>query len=276
MDLTIPNCIVPEESPPSFRFYIIFHKFLSKKAYEKLNPYYIEKYCRFIGVNASIEKHVDPSFYPYLFEETQLPNYDPFLQHNKFCESSVFFHTYRNAQLLLDPYGFVGFLHYDMILENKFFETIEYVINTLPNPEKKLFFYFAENSARHLLQVIDSEGWTIIVDIYNKMFSTQHTLEELLHANIPLYHTYLVPKQIFKKMMMFAEKTSSRIFEMVNFNTHHLPYLLERSHGIFLTLQTMDGHLDTWIRLPGLEHNETLKDPWQEIENAKYTSTITP
>jgi hypothetical protein len=276
MEFTIPNCIIPEQSPPPFRFYIIFHKFLTPIAYEKLSPHYLQKYCRFIGVNASIEKHVEPSFYPLLFEEQQLPNYNPFLQHNKFCESSVFIHTYRNAQLLLDPYEFVGFLQYDMVLEDKMFETIENTLKDLPNPEKKFFFHFAENSARHLLQVIDNEGWTVVIDMYNKFFSTNHTLEEVLNANIPLYHTYLIPKQIFRKMMGFAEMVIPHLFGMLGFDTHHMPYHLERLHGIFLALQTMDGHIDMWIRLPGLEHRNDLKDPWQEIENAKRKAAITP
>ena len=276
MEVMIPQCIAPGGAPAPFRFYIIFHKFLAKEAYEKLNPHYIQKYCRFIGVNRSIEKRVDDFFIPFIFEETQLPTYDPFLQFNKFCESSVFFHTVKNAPLLLNPFEFVGFLHYDMVLENEFFETIEYVLDTLPNPERKLFYYFAENSARHLLQGIDAGGWTILVELYNKMFLTTHTLDKVLNVNIPLYHTYLVPKQVFKRMMAFAEKGIPRIFEMLNFDTHHLPYHIERLHGIFLTLQTADGHLDMWIRLPGLEHKEGLKDPWQEIENAKHAATITP
>ena len=276
MKMAIPQCIVPEASPPSFRFYIIFHKFLTKVAYEKLNPAYLNKYCRFIGVNGSIVKHVDPSFSPLLFEETQLPNYDPFLQHNKFCESSVFIHTILNQQLLLEPYGFVGFLQYDMVLEDEMFKEIEYTLQTLPNPEKKLFFHYAENSARHLLQGLSEEGWRHIINLYNSLFSTHHTLEEVLASNIPLYHTYLIPKEIFKKMMFFANKSIPRIFEMLGFDTRHLPYHIERSHGIFLVFQTMEGHLDMWIRLPGIEHRDDLKDPWQEIENAKHASTATP
>ena len=268
-------CIIPTETPPPFRFYIIFHKFLTKVAYEKLDPEYLNKYCRFVAVNRTIEKHVDPSFFPLLFEEASLPNYNPFLQHNKFCESSVFIHTNTNAELLLNPYGFVGFLQYDMVLQDEMFKGIEYTLATVENPEKKLFVHFTENSARHLIQGIGEEGWKHIIELYNKIFSTHHTLDEVLQSNIPLYHAYLVPKVIFKKMMMFADKSIPRIFEMLGSNTHHLPYHIERSHGIFLILQTLDKHIDTWYHLPGIEHRDDLKDPWQEIENAKHNSTCT-
>ena len=108
------------------------------------------------------------------------------------------------------------------------------------------------------------------------MFSTDHVLAEILNSDITLLHTYLLPKEIFRKMMMFAEKSIPRIFELLQFNTHHLPYHIERSHGIFLTLQTLDGHIDTWIRLPGIDHRSDLKDQWQEIENAKFEKTHTP
>ena len=77
-------------------------------------------------------------------------------------------------------------------------------------------------------------------------------------------------------MMGFAEMVIPHLFGMLGFDTRHMPYHLERLHGIFLTLQTMDGHIDTWIRLPGLEHRDTLKDPWQEIEKAKRKAAITP
>jgi hypothetical protein len=272
--MQVPVCIIPEDNPPPFRFYIIFHKFLTPVAYENLDKAYLQKYCRFVGVNGAIKKRVDPSFYPLLFEETQLPVFDPFLQHNRFCESSVFIHTMLNAQLLLEPYGFVGFLQYDMVLQDEMFKEIEYTLQNIEYPEKKLFVLYAENSMRHLDQGICYEGWWIIVHMYNDMFKTAHTLDEVLNTNIPLYHTYLVPKAVFKKMMMFAHKAIPRIFEMLGFETRHLPYHIERCHGIFLAFQTLEKHLDMWIRLPGIEHRDDLKDPWQEIDNAKYESTV--
>lgn len=252
-----------------FRFYIIFHKFITKVAYEELNPFYLQKYCRFFAVNGAIQKYVDRDIYDLVIEEQKLPNYNPFFQHNKFCETSVFFHIIMNPDLLLNPYGFVGFLQYDMTLKNETFQKIEYTLETLENPDKKLFVFFYENSERHLNQGIMLEGWAQIIEIYNKMFSTTHTIDEVLKLNIPLYHTYLVPKVIFKKMMMFAEKAIIRIFEILRYDTHHLPYHIERSHGIFLALQTMDAHIDRWIVLSGIEHRNDLKDPWQEIEHAK-------
>jgi hypothetical protein len=264
----------------SFRFYIIFHKFLTEVAYEKLDKTYLDRYCKFVNVNTAIkDKHIPESLKPLVFEERQLPNYNPFMQHNRFCESSVFFHVAQNAELLLDGHDFVGFLQYDMVLEDVLFQTIDAAIKTLKNPEKILFVQFAENSRRHLDQAVGLAGWQLVLDLYNHTFGTAHILESILQANIPLYHCYVIPKAIFKKMMKFAEKSIPLIFEMLGCDTRHLPYHIERAHGIFLILQTLEGQLDRWIQMPGIEHRDGLKDPWQqqqqqtnEIENANSSS----
>jgi hypothetical protein len=102
-----------------------------------------------------------------------------------------------------------------------------------------------------------------VLDLYNQTFGTAHMLESILQANIPLYHCYMMPKAIFKKMMKFAEKSIPLLFEMLGCDTRHLPYHIERAHGIFLILQTLEGQLDRWIQMPGIEHRDGLKDPWQ-------------
>jgi hypothetical protein len=248
----------------NLRFYVIFHKFLTEVAYEKLNKAYLERHCQFVNVNSAIkDKYIPESLKHLVIEERQLPNYNPFMQHSRFCESSVFFHVAKNPELLLDSLDFVGFLQYDMVLEDSLFQTLESATQTLEHPEKILFVQYAENCYRHLNQAIGLQGWKIVVDLYNRMFQTAHTLELVLDYKMPLYHSYMMSKGIFKKMMVFAEKSTPLIFEMLGCETHHLPYHLERSHGIFLILQTVEGHLDRWIQMPGIEHRDTLKDPWQ-------------
>ena len=251
-----------------FRFYVIFHKFLTTEAYEKLNPFYIQKYCRFIAVNGQIQKEPLPeSLVHYTIEERQLPWYNPFMQFNRFCESSVFFHTWKNEKLLLGPLKFVGFLQYDMVLEDSLFQTIEHVLETVEESEKTLFVHYAENSARHLLQCIGREGWKVIIDLYNHIYQTNHTIDNVLQYDIPLYHCYLIPRDIFMKMMEFAERAFPLIFEMLGFDTQHLPYHFERCHGIFLLLYTLDKKIVRWVKLPGIEHREGIKDPWQVVRS---------
>jgi hypothetical protein len=244
----------------SYRIYVIYHKFLTLEAYKDLDMKYIQDHVQFVGVNGKIQKTIPSELAPYSFEERELQNFDPFMQANRFCESSVFFHVARNEERLLKPYDFVGFLQYDMILKNSLFEEID---RSIENTEQILFYHFKDKSYPHLNQAIGFQGWTHILNIYNILFGKNHTIDAVLNNEIPLYHSYMMHKNMFLKMMFFAHHSIPRIFEMLGHDTRHLPYHIERSHGIFLLLQKLDGHLTKWIELPGVDHKPELKDPWQ-------------
>lgn len=244
----------------SYRIYVIYHKFLTLEAYKELDNNYIKDHIQFVGVNGKIQKTIPSELAPYSFQERELTNFDPFMQENRFCESSVFFHVARNEESLLAPYDFVGFLHYDMVLNNRLFECID---SSIENTEKILFYHSKHKGFDHLDQVIGFNGWTHVIAIYNALFGTNHALVEVLQGDLPLYHSYMMHKTMFRKMMFFAHHSIPRIFEMLGYDTRHLPYHIERSHGIFLLLQKLDGHLTKWIELPGIHHRPELKDPWQ-------------
>lgn len=266
-----------------FRIYCIYHKFLTEEAYKDLSSNYIHKYIRFVGVNGQIEKKVPDWLRQYSFEERILANYDPFMQFNRFCESSVFYHIHRNPSLLLDPFEYIGCIQYDMVLQNSFFELLESSLEKWKYQSNILFYHYVDKAAKHLfnpvgfiyedpvtkqktmqVETMIQAHWEQIVALYNMIFKTNHILHTIADLDIPLYHTYLMHKQMFQKMMYFANFAIPRIFEMLNFNTRHLPYHIERCHGLFLLFQKLEGHLPIWILLPGLEHRPTLKDPWQE------------
>jgi hypothetical protein len=65
-------------------------------------------------------------------------------------------------------------------------------------------------------------------------------------------------------MMSFAEVAIPRLFEFIGFNTRHLPFMIERLHGIFLALQRVDGMTGEWLPLPGVVHEDRLKDGWEK------------
>ena len=264
-----------KDAPPAqFRFYIIFHKFLTLEAYENVNPHYIKTYCRFAGVNRKIPKIGPDTLAPYVFEEWQLPVYNPLYQLDKYCESSVFFHTYLNPELMLDPFKFVGFLHYDMVLDNRLFEFIEHCLEELKDSSKTLFIFYADAAEPHINQNsvnndrFGYELWENVINLYNTMHGTEFILDDVRTNSIPLYHSYLVPKGIFKEMMAFADRAIPRIFDLLGCDITHLPYHIERCHGVFLLLHTLDKKIDRWVQLPGIDHRDDLKDPWQEQQTA--------
>jgi hypothetical protein len=250
-------------SPPLFRLNVIFHKFLLSECYEELSQDDIEDYIRFIAVNGNIQKSVPPRYRPFVISESSLSWYNPYMQHNRFCESSVFFHAWKNPESFLEqPY--IGFFHYDMVLKK---EAIDFLVRHTTAAEaagkQVVFAPYCLEGREHINQVISLAEWNLIVNIYNQMFGTNHTIFTVIDTEIPLYHTFVLHRDLFRRMMSFAEIISPRLFEMIGYDTRHLPFMLERMHAVFLALQRQDGVTGEWLTLPGIVHKDNLKDPWQ-------------
>jgi len=242
----------------TFRINVIFHKFLIPECYETLSSEDIAKYVRFVGVNAKIPKEIPPALAPYVIHERDLPLYDPFLQHNRFCESSVFFHAYRNPTKMLDtPY--VGFIHYDMLLKK---EALEFLEREIADASGEILFTHSTLEALpHLNQVITLSHWNVLIQFYNVMFEKDHTVLSIIDGEIPLYHSFVIHKDTFHRMMFFAERAAPYMFEMMNFSTEYMPFMLERLHGVFLALERQNGL--QWRPIPGIIHVDALRDAWR-------------
>ena len=235
----------------NYQLYVIFHKDIYSECYKNLDQSYIDN-LKFFAVNSKIQKQVPEKFMKQLIIERELPNYNPLLQMCNFCEDSAFLHCFKNPHLLKE---YIGFFQYDMILQNSLFEALDAT-------EPTLFYFYKENSYRHLNQCIGLRGWGIIVDIYNQIFHTKHTMDFVCANDIPLYHCFVLPRNIFLKMMGFFEKVYPIIIELLGNETKHLPYHFERCHGIFLLFQKIESHL-AWVQLSGITHSDTFKDSWQ-------------
>ena len=238
-----------------YHFYIIFHKNVYEECYKDLDEKYLEN-CTFFGVNSKIQKYVPDKLRTKVILERNLPYYNPLWQFAEFCENSTLLHVYKNPQLC--NYDYVGFFQYDMILTNSVFATID---STLESGSRDTVFYFLkENSYRHLDQIIHLQGWQKIVELYNNIFHTNHSLDFVLINDIVLLHCFLLPKSVFTRMMDFFEKAFPTMFELLGCEVRHLPFHLERMHGIFLLFQHQEGHISQFVPMPGLIHSNTLKD----------------
>jgi hypothetical protein len=102
-----------------------------------------------------------------------------------------------------------------------------------------------------------------MIQLYNAIFGTQHTIMTVLDEELPMYHSFVVHRETFQRMMHFADKAVPYLFELLNFDTKHLPFMIERLHGIFLCLERLDGRVSRWIPLPGITHLDRLKDDWR-------------
>ena len=245
----------------TFKIYVVFHKFLVPECYETLSSEDIEQHVRFVAVNAKIPKEIPAALAPYVIQERQLPWYNPFLQHNRFCESSVFFHAWKNPDIFLKE-SYIGFIHYDMLLKKEALAFIRAEIMTAGN-EQVVFTQAAYTARPHLDQLFPLGRWDQLVKLYNIIFQKSHTIYTIIDKEIPLYHSFVLHRDTFHRMMVFAEAAIPYLFEFLNFDTRHLPYQIERLHGIFLALQREDGNPARWIPLPGVIHQDRLKDTWQ-------------
>jgi len=247
----------------SFKINVIFHKFLVRECYETLSGEDIEAHLRFVAVNAIIRKEVPEEFAPYIIQERQLLWYNPFMQHNRFCESSVFFHAWKNPHVFLDvPY--IGFVHYDMLVKREAIDFLKREIASAEARREEVLFAPYCLTARPHLEQFTLGTWHKIVELYNVIFKTSHTIHTIVDKPIPLYHTFILHTATFSKMMAFAELAIPHIFEMLGCKTEHLPFQIERLHGVFLALQREDGTPAKWFTdIPGIVHLDRLKDNWQ-------------
>ena len=241
-----------------FTLYVVFHKFLVPECYETLSPEQ-RNYLRFMAVNAKIPKEIPENLQPLVLAERDLLWYNPFLQHNRFCESSAFFHVWKNPQLITE---YIGFFHYDMLIEKSAIEFLQEQIKTLGN-ERVLFTNVTLTARDHIQQILDLRQWDSIIQLYNVIFKRSHTIFSVLDEQLPLYHSFVVHRETFDRMMFFAEKAIPYLFELIGFDTKHLPFMIERLHGVFLALQRLDGEVSRWIPLPGITHLDRLKDSWK-------------
>jgi hypothetical protein len=240
----------------AYRVYVVFHKFLVSECYETLSPEELTR-LRFLAVNGTLAKTIPEALAPYVIEERSLAWYNPFLQHNRFCESSAFFHVWKNPELMNE---YIGFFHYDMLIHREALQCLDEQISAAKN-ERLLFTNVTLTAWPQLNQVISIGEWNELVGIYNTLFQTRHSIMDILTEELPLYHSFVAHKDTFHRMMTFAEKAIPRLFELIGYDTRHLPFMIERLHGVCLALQRREGL--RWISLPGITHLDRLKDSWK-------------
>lgn len=259
----------------NFHMYVIFHKFLLEKCYEGLHEEHKKK-ITFVAVNEAVEKHVPSSLTPYVFHETQFPLYDPSMQQDKFCESSVWFHLFLNPELSVNLFDFVGCFHYDMKLSNEFFEYIQTVLTVDHPGDIDIVFYFQlEYGLEHFGSVVYKGGkenmetfthshWYSVVVAYNKVFHTNHEYRDLVHDVFPGFHSFILHKSLFMKIAKFASHCLPWIKEQLKNNMQHMPYTLETLWGLLLILQKRENPRLKFVKLRGITHDEALKDDWKD------------
>jgi hypothetical protein len=251
-----------------FQIYVIFHKTLHKDFYESISEEVFREHITCIGVNEEIPKSYNPWFNASVIHENQFVKYNPLLQKQKYYESSVYHHIAHST--IINPYDYVGCIHYDMKITNKTLEHIQTNIDFHKNTN--CLFYLDLAQGDH--NICNSFGtpekgasiWGEILQQYNDTFHTSFNLHHILYNSIPMFHCFVIPKHILQSLIPFIDKISPQIHDLLGKlqtkgeKRNTLPYHLERLWGFCLLLKKLEGFLPVWIPFQDIIHDESVKD----------------
>lgn len=250
------------------KIYVVFHKKLFRACYADMPEELFRKYMTCFAVNKEIIKSYDPWFGPYIIREYELANYFPNLQAHRFCESSAYIHMFLNWDTLVEPYEFVGCVHYDMIIKPKAIENMIDTLSTVTNPFNTVF-YFDKVAAKDNLgssfvvndieECLSHRGWRVILDRYNEFFGTEHEYDSVVFDDMPLNHTFIIHKSLLANICPFFVSVLPRIQEFLHHRLRHFPYMLESLWGFLLLLNKRENPTTRWIKMD-IIHDESLKD----------------
>lgn len=251
----------------TFRFFVVTHNILPKETLENVSFENIKNHIIIYGVSPihrfliNTNNYIENSSGITTILENKLPYYDPLMQYNCFDENSAIYHIFHNENyMFFEHLDFIGFSQYDMKLDS-FFQHIQTTIEASENKDTLLMYYHkTENNAIiELAQVIGEGGWNIIIDMYNKEYNTNYSWETVLMNDIYLYNTYLLPRPFFKKMADFSLKVSKVLFLLCGSTVRYISFMLERFHGIYITLKVLEGELKSPVKFIGIGHSDELK-----------------
>jgi hypothetical protein len=250
------------------KIYVVFHKNIFRECYADIPDDVFRKYMSCFAVNKEIKKEYDPWFDSSIVREYELPTYFPVLQQQRFCESSAYIHMFVNWDRLVEPYEFVGCVHYDMTIKAATLEYMIYTLKTVTNPSNTVF-YFDKVAAKDNLgssfivndveECLSHHGWRIILDRYNEFFGTEHEYDSVVFDDMILNHTFVIHKSLLARICPFFVSVLPRIQEFLHHRVRHLPYMLESLWGFLLLLNKRENPMTRWIKMD-IIHDESLKD----------------
>ncbi len=163
--------------------------------------------------------------------------------------------------MFLNKYPYIGFFHYDMEIKKLAIDVIAEGIRAAGPNNPLLFTQKCLEARPHVDQLIKLVEWEQLFHIYRVIFESSNGIFDVLDQELPFYHSFVLHRDQFNRMMTFAQHAAPYLFEMVGFQTKHMPYMLERMHAMFLGLEKKDGRVTNWIDLSGsVLHHDSFKD----------------
>lgn len=236
----------------SWKIYVTFFKKLYDVHYTA-DATFDMKHFTFVKVNDDYPIELDGTRLNYdILYEHDFTLFNPDLQRSGYHENSVFYHLYKNETYKAHDY--IGFMEYDHVLNTDFTKTIH---TMLDESEEEIMFAFNKFTFHQLweqgilinprrpnkLEGNKNSRWNclrVILDDYNKFFSTNYTMEDLIGKKIfPICHCFLIPTKTFEKIMALITSIieSGRLEKYYRTNWRGKAIILERYWSVALALE---------------------------------------
>jgi hypothetical protein len=243
--------------------------------YKELDTDTLKKIIMY-GVNVNIPKEYNRNRGYNILYEYDLHEYNESLQRNGYCQTSAFYHVYKHA--LHKDSKYVGFIQYDMRVGKSAIEQIEKRLDETPNT---IFYHLVKDAQYMFSDDFGSYGLCVpysnsVLEQYNQYFNTNYVLEDLLKYNstckVILLHTFVIPKEMFDKMMGWF----IHIFDWLHHNVENKYYrsdrasFTEKMFALFLYIEQMQNEsiqlmeMDVHHVWP-LLHNQTIWEDYKKV-----------
>ena len=247
-----------------FQLAFIGHERFYKETVAGISEEDLKKYVRFVCVNEKLAKHVPESFpKECVVNEWEFPDYEEFYQKNNYYQNSVFFNTMNVIETLgLDQ---IGFFQYDMIMSPAIFDTIK----STSEADKEAAIGFYPYPIEQLFEIVKPGAWQFIIQQYSNFFQVSVDTDQLEEMKLALFHTFVIPKKNYCRMMHFAKKVLPNIVTfLTDTGNRHMAGTLERLFALCLNLEIITGNMKPFTWVDGLIHDDVnlrLRDDFRGI-----------
>jgi len=201
----------------SLNFFIIFHE----KNFPENIPHL--SYFIYLGANELVKKQIHPDTKHPIIYEYDTPGYNPIYQMLNFCDNSIILNIKPPAT------EFIGLCQYDMYIDkDKIIEAIDSL--TLPNSMVGFYAYYSDAAT----DLLESEDWSLILDVYNSINKTSHTFDSLSETPFFLMNTFIIPSYFFLQLQATLKLMLPTIFKILTYNLRHIAGTLERTNSLII------------------------------------------
>lgn len=249
-----------------FQLAVIGHQKFYAETLRGISEDDLKKHVKIVCVNEKKPKDIPMEFPKEIVtNEWDIPDYEPFYQQNNYYQNSFFFNL-MNIVNTIDA-DQLGFFQYDMIITPEIFEKIKIMCES----DKEASIGFYPYPIEHLFEVVKPGQWQFIIQQYSNFFQipiNDSEIEKLENMKLPLFHTFVIPRGNYCRMMHFAKKVLQNLLTFLGNDTRHIAGTLERLFALFLNLEIITNNMKEFTWIDGLVHDDKnlrLRDDFRGI-----------